>query len=269
MGRKNRFRVYYDANLKDSSPYFFGNTYVKKSICRIENTLSVVKGKINGSSVLDIGASPFYFLYRCQMEGAKKTAGVFYSEDNHVLRKEKTAYTSFGEIDLAHINVLKEPLPYPDDSFDIVGAMEIFEHFPEFPFHLLSEITRVTKKQGLFFITVPNACRVANVAKPILKKNVFMKYRNDPFGRHAHEYTRQQAVDLLRESVKGINSHALPIFKRVLVRNELFRKAATVAPFTDYLAPIWCCSAELQGTLTPNEIRAPSSLYDRARSVEL
>lgn len=60
------------------------------------------------------------------------------------------------------INVIKgnldhDLIPFKDDSFDVVFAFEVFEHFAN-PQHALEEIWRVLKPSGIFICSTPSTC---------------------------------------------------------------------------------------------------------------
>lgn len=49
-------------------------------------------------------------------------------------------------------------LPYPDDSFDSVTALELFEHLNDYEqIQTLKEINRVLKKDGQLIVSIPNS----------------------------------------------------------------------------------------------------------------
>ena len=54
---------------------------------------------------------------------------------------------------------VEEPLPFDDESFDVVVAGELLEHL-QFPDALVAEIRRVLRSGGTFVGSVPNAYRV-------------------------------------------------------------------------------------------------------------
>ena len=48
-----------------------------------------------------------------------------------------------------------DPLPYEDNTFDVVTCRDVLEHLMD-PFKMVSEINRVQKEGGIFLSTVPN-----------------------------------------------------------------------------------------------------------------
>ena len=56
---------------------------------------------------------------------------------------------------------LDEPLPFEDESFDVVVAGELLEHLRD-PRRLVAEARRVLRPEGTFVASVPNAYRLKN-----------------------------------------------------------------------------------------------------------
>jgi len=67
-------------------------------------------------------------------------------------------------VEMLDVNLNKDPLPYPDNSFDIVTCSEVVEHLENYR-RLISEICRVTKKDGLVVITTPNVINLKSRVK--------------------------------------------------------------------------------------------------------
>lgn len=192
------FAMYYDEALTEITPYNATGEYFSRAKSRIDYTYGLFEDAVPNSSILDIGASPFYLLYRALEGGAKNCEGIFFSHDEHPIKDATKIYCQYGSIGLAHSNAEEDRLPFEDNSFDIVTACEILEHFDNFPSLLLREIGRILRPGGILCLTVPNVASATNIAKLILQKNIYSPYRPDSSGRHKHEYTYSQLKDLVK-----------------------------------------------------------------------
>lgn len=64
-------------------------------------------------------------------------------------------------------------IPFPDNTFDVVVAFEVFEHLTDWQ-KFLSEIKRVLKPEGLVYISTPNKTLYSpGTKKPINPHHVF------------------------------------------------------------------------------------------------
>ena len=70
---------------------------------------------------------------------------------------------------------LDEPVPFEDESFDVVVAGELLEHLRD-PRRVAAEVRRVLRAGGTFVGSVPNAYRVKNRLRFLLGR----KPENDP-----------------------------------------------------------------------------------------
>ncbi len=114
--------------------------------------LGAALGSSLGPEVLNVGSGPFFELSEVDATGRR------ISVCDIDARAIEAAKSLHGER-LVRADVLEPgaPLPYGDESFDLVVSMDVIEHLPEpalVPW--LRELLRVTKRGGLVFLTTPN-----------------------------------------------------------------------------------------------------------------
>lgn len=192
------FRWYRDEQLTDGTPYNSDNRYFNKARDRIDRTVDLIREALPGSTVVDVGASPFYLLYRVLELGAKRAFGIYFANDDHPLRGLGTIYSTVGSVELLHRNIENDLLPLADDSIDVLTACEVLEHLEYFPLRFAREVRRIVRPGGFVCFTVPNSASIGNILKLVFQKNIFMPYRSDPTGRHKHEYTLAELRALVR-----------------------------------------------------------------------
>jgi ubiquinone/menaquinone biosynthesis C-methylase UbiE len=69
-------------------------------------------------------------------------------------------------------NVESAPIPYPDNTFDVVLLTEVLEHFNYNPLVPLYEIRRVLKPGGKLFLTTPNMASIFALYTILMGDNV-------------------------------------------------------------------------------------------------
>lgn len=114
--------------------------------------LEAALGMSLGPEVLNVGSGPFFELSEVDATNRRITVCDIDA------RAVDAARRLHGErLARADVLTLGEPLPYADESFDLVVSMDVIEHLPEpalVPW--LRELYRVTKRGGLVFLTTPN-----------------------------------------------------------------------------------------------------------------
>lgn len=101
---------------------------------------------LKNKKLLDAGCGTGLFAKEACLRGARVTA---LDIGANLLKKVQEKCNA----KIVHGDLLK--LPFPDNSFDIVIAIESIEHTKN-PRKAISEVIRVTKKNGYFIITTPN-----------------------------------------------------------------------------------------------------------------
>jgi len=111
------------------------------------------------------------------------------------------------------LDLMKDPLPYHDGSFDVCFCMDVIEHVPK-PKALLDQIWRVTRGGGWLVLETPNAARLANRARIVAGRTVYHRlsdwYHGAAFYGHLREYTIaevRQMLDWARFQVVSLTTH--------------------------------------------------------------
>jgi SAM-dependent methyltransferase len=125
-------------------------------------------------------------------------------------------------------NIESSPIPYSDNSFDIVVLTEVLEHFNYNPLVPLEEIKRILKPEGLLFLTTPNIASIFSLYTIMMGDNVQGSlnmilgnvWRND-YGKHQvfrdmhfRCYTNKEVKQLMKMLGLSIVRH------RSIVRGE-------------------------------------------------
>jgi 2-polyprenyl-3-methyl-5-hydroxy-6-metoxy-1,4-benzoquinol methylase/glycosyltransferase involved in cell wall biosynthesis len=157
--------------------YHSGTLIYAEHISRYRFAAQFVAGK----RVLDVASGTGYGSELLKQAGASEVIGVDYARD-------AVAY-SLSEHCGGHPDyVLGDAvrLPLADRSFDVVVSFETLEHVPE-PNHMLAELRRVLKEDGLSVISTPN-------------KGVYLE--GNPF--HTHELTYEEFLQSLSAGFKHV-----------------------------------------------------------------
>ena len=96
-------------------------------------------------------------------------------------------------IETVACDILTEPFPFPDASFDLVTMFDIIEHLHGSPRHALSEVFRVLRPGGYIIVETPNIANLRRRLVLLFGKNPMpIKYFYEspyPFAGHVYEYT--------------------------------------------------------------------------------
>ena len=99
----------------------------------------------NGSKILDLGCGRAEFLrgfIRCGLDG--------YGVDQSLIGK-----SICPEAEILQSDLESKPLPYEDDSFDVIFSKSVLEHF-YYPDKLVEEMLRILKPGGRMIAMVPD-----------------------------------------------------------------------------------------------------------------
>jgi glycosyltransferase involved in cell wall biosynthesis/SAM-dependent methyltransferase len=110
------------------------------------------------------------------------------------MRNDKTGEAL--NFDFIRLNVERDRFPFADESFDVVLCCELIEHLSEDPMHMMVEINRILKWDGLVIVTTPNVSSAISIQAALRGRSpyIFGHYNreNEYYGlsdRHNREYT--------------------------------------------------------------------------------
>lgn len=116
----------------------------------IVSALGAALGKSPGREVLNVGSGPFFELSEIDARERRITVC---DVDPRAIDLAKELHD--GKLAGADVVEPGAKLPYAENRFDLVVSMEVIEHLDD-PRPWLSELFRVTKPDGMLFLTTPN-----------------------------------------------------------------------------------------------------------------
>jgi SAM-dependent methyltransferase len=132
-----------------------------------------------GKSLLDLGAGLCVFGPLCKALGLSVSLMDDYGGGDWITGKLTKAavddvlalFRGPLGIQVLQQDIMQLPLPFRDESLDVVTAFHIFEHFHNSPKPLLEEIGRVLKPGGVLFVATPNSVNLRKRASVLLGRS--------------------------------------------------------------------------------------------------
>jgi 2-polyprenyl-3-methyl-5-hydroxy-6-metoxy-1,4-benzoquinol methylase len=186
--------------------------YFEISEPRYRHYLAAALSLPRDSRILEIGAAPGHLSIGLHIAGFRLT-GINLNEH------WRATYPSpewFEKLNVVEHDAEKEPLPFPDGSFQCALFTEVLEHVAiRDPIEILREIRRVLAPAGLLIFSTPNVCNISNILALMRGENVFWPAElfYGSLDRHNREYTPREVHDLIRaagyeiQAFYGMNSH--------------------------------------------------------------
>jgi len=171
---------------------------------RYLTTLAMVPPAEPGARLLDIGTFPALMRvlgcvwgYECR----SCTRGTVAGTRQRSLRGSGEWPDYSFEIDTGDAEM--DRLPYPPGSFDVVTCWEVIEHLGRDPMHMLWEINRVLKPQGILVLTTPNIASLRSIRDVLNGDSPYLFAHFSKTGaldRHMREYTPSEIRSMLASS---------------------------------------------------------------------
>jgi 2-polyprenyl-3-methyl-5-hydroxy-6-metoxy-1,4-benzoquinol methylase len=131
-------------------------------------------------------------------------------------------------------NILDQPLPFADASFDLVTMFDVIEHLHGSPSHALAEVRRVLRPGGSLIVETPNVVNLRRRLVMLLGKNpASVKYFYDsslPYSGHVYEYTKEDLERvLLWSGFQLVESKRLNVARRHHATSEGYAEGLTLS----------------------------------------
>jgi len=185
-----------------------------------------------GENFVDIGCGTGTLLYQ-----AKRFYSNVYGVDLAIPEELRIQESQFK---LLEADVDKTGLPFEDNFFDTVSALDVIEHVFD-PVFLLEETYRVLKKGGQIIYTTPNVRALRHLFTLVLKGK-FPHTSNERIGYdggHIHYFTHQDLKQLL-ESIgfrEVKTSGLMTLDGRFATLKRLLRKGLNTSFIKEFLSP--------------------------------
>lgn len=138
-----------------------------------------------GDRVLDLGCGDGTFAATAAASGAGSVTGVDIAQAALDRARRAHPHLTFELVDE------NDPLPFPDNRFELVWASEVIEHIADTA-RWLSEVRRVLVPGGRLALTTPDHGRMRLLLGGVERYS-------QPLGDHLHLYTRRSLRELLAE----------------------------------------------------------------------
>ena len=181
--------------------------YLEFHASRYEFTRRAILAELKGDErVLEIGPSPWLAATILQDRPRlrwESVTGAYPLDASPLERREERVEVELGGQRFAWtsqrgVNVEVDPLPYPDQGFELVIFLEVIEHLIHDPVWALREIARVLAPGGLLVLSTDNANNFVKLLKLLTRRSIYHPLPVRSFGeRHHREYLPHELLDLL------------------------------------------------------------------------
>lgn len=170
--------------------------YMRFHKYRFKTIFQSIPSSRESIKILDMGTTPFtFFIKKCYNHYDVATI------DLTDLMKQRCER---NKVTFKKCNLIENSIPFEDDYFDIVIFTELFEHLFIHPSKVLSDISRVLKREGVLIFGTPNHAALYKRIKLLIGINP-----NEPIEEqakedwvhgcgHVREYTMKECIRILR-----------------------------------------------------------------------
>jgi SAM-dependent methyltransferase len=184
--------------------------------------------------ILDVGCGTGLFLVPVIAAGCNDVFGV----DGPSEFESRALKRGYREVKTVP-DLNRDPLPFPDQTFDLIVSKDVFEHLMD-PLFVLSEIRRVLKPGGMFLFHVPNHFPLGARLKFLFANDIdtfsyFMGESRWTFP-HVRFYEQSDSLATLRQNGFTVRKDlswlfaSLPVLSRISLFKPVLRRLAVRYP---------------------------------------
>jgi SAM-dependent methyltransferase len=176
-------------------------------------------------------------LYACSLEGDH----IAYGQGRLISPRDQSREF---ELVIDKINLECDPLPFPNESLDVITCFEVIEHLRNDPMFMMGQCNRVLKNGGLFILTTPNVNSYHGILRMIKYESpmIFSRYFPDIKERlvepsrkgigHAKEYSVNEIIGLLINSgFQILHLQTYDFLGLIELSNDFIEKFANLKDF--------------------------------------
>ena len=173
-----------------------------KTAAYLTTAATVMRYLPKDSTILDFGCGPADKTAVLSLLGYRCTGYDDLGDEWHQRNGNRGRVFDFARsTGVEYVMARPGPLPFDPRSFDMVMALEVFEHFHDSPREILNNLIELLRDGGYVFVTVPNA---ANLRKRVdllrgrtnLSNFRFFYWMPAPWRGHVREYVRDDLTQL-------------------------------------------------------------------------
>lgn len=145
------------------------------------------------------------------------------------LEENITAYCSLctdADVKVVPGRISNEPLPFSDESYNVIILSEVLEHLRVPPLKALGEIRRILRPSGHLLLLTPNIARLGNIMRLVLGRNIL-----EPIADDAELDDIIEGVTHVREYTMGELEWLLSMSGFTVVRKYYLREADRYNPY--------------------------------------
>lgn len=140
-------------------------SYHRVFVSRYAYSINFISHLPKAYKVLELAANPYGMTALLRYYLFDDLSLASFSKHNNSDIIELRVFDKTFKLNERIFNAEQESWPYMDQSFDAILCCEMVEHLAFDPMHVFAEANRVLKRNGVFFVSTPNASSLQNMLK--------------------------------------------------------------------------------------------------------